>query len=83
MTASLKRESVTFDNSYIMHSLWVYIQSLTTASGSRLFGIGCLTRWPGFKSHQVMGFFQPDLVCFVLCNGFRVVGGICDLDLLS
>ena len=29
---------VTVDNSYLSHSLEVYIQSLTTVSGSRLFG---------------------------------------------
>ena len=38
MMTSLKRGSVTTENSYLTHSLKVYIQTLTTASGIRLFG---------------------------------------------
>ena len=33
-----------------------------------------MTWRPGVDSHQNHGiFFQPNLLCFVLCNGFRVV----------
>ena len=45
-----------------MHSLRVYIQSLTTASESRLLG-SVVEHW----------IFQPNLLCFVLCYGFHVV----------
>ena len=38
MMTSLKRGSVMVDNSFFTHGLYVYIQSLTTASGNRLFG---------------------------------------------
>ena len=43
-------------------------------------GTGLLTRRPGFDSHQSHGnFFQPNLLCFVLCYGFRVVRHSMDL----
>ena len=54
-----------------MHNLWVYIQFVTSASGSR-----ALDLWPGGPGSnpaKVMGFFQPYLLCFVLCYGFHVV----------
>ena len=39
MMTSLKTGSVTADNSYLTHNLYCYIQSLTTPSVSRPFGL--------------------------------------------
>ena len=49
------------DSSYLMHSLWVFIQSLTTVSGSRLFGsvvtksIRLITWRPGLVGWLILG----------------------------
>ena len=54
----------------------MYVQSLTTASGSRLFGSvveHLYSGGPGSNPSKAMGFFQPNLLCFVLCYGFHVV----------
>ena len=63
---------------YLTQSLQVYIQSLPTASGSRLFG-SVVERWIFNPAAWVQfppnsrDIFQPNLLCFVPCNGFRVV----------
>ena len=41
--------------------------------GMQTTGIGLLTRGPGSIPTKVMGNFQPNLLCFVLCYGFHVV----------
>ena len=75
---SLKRGSVTADNSTLRIAYRFYISSLTTASGSRLFG-SVIENWIIDPVAQVRfppkswEFFQPNLLCFVLCYGFHVV----------
>ena len=66
-----------FDNLplQISHSLQVYIQSLTAASGSRLFGsaVGALNFYldkPGMNPTKGGIFFQ---LCFILCYDFHVL----------
>ena len=59
------------DNSNLMHSLWVYIQSLTTVSGSRHFG-SVVEHWPFTPAARVQipqqswDFIQPSLLCSVI-----------------
>ena len=54
------------------------MSSLTTASGSRLFG-SVVENWINDPAARVRfppkswDFFQPNLLCFVLCCGFHVV----------
>ena len=62
----------------LRHGLWIYTQSLTTASGSRLFG-SVVAHWIIDQAARVRfppkswDFFQPNLLCFVVCYGFHVV----------
>ena len=63
---------------YLPHNLQVYIQSLTTASGSRLF-CSVVEHWiidPAARfrfTPKSWDFFHPNLLCFVLCYDFHVV----------
>ena len=75
---SLKRESVTADNSTLRIAYKFYISSLTTASESRLFG-SVVENWIIDPAARVRfppkswDFFQPNLLCFIICYDFHVV----------
>ena len=79
MMTSLKRGSVTAHSSYLTHRLRVYIESLITVPGSRLFGTLVARALDFIPAAQVQippkswDFFQPNLLCFVLCYCFHVV----------
>ena len=68
---------VTADNS-TLRIAYRFIQSLTTVSGSRLFG-SVVEHWiidPAARFRfppKSWDFFQPNSLCFVLCYGFHVV----------
>ena len=69
MMISLKYRCVTADNSYLTHSLQVYIHSLTTAPESRLFG-SVEEHWIFNPAARVLfppklwDFFRPNLLYF-------------------
>ena len=75
MTSS-KRMSVSADKFYLTHSLWVDIHLRQLRHG-----VDSFAQWqrfdsqhggPGSDPTRVMGFFQPNLLCFVLCYGIHV-----------
>ena len=75
---SFEQHIVAADNSILRIPYRFISKSLTTASGNRLFGsvvehLDYLPGCPGSIPTKVMGFFQPNLLCFVLCYDFHVV----------
>ena len=73
----LDEESVTADHSTI-HIAYTFIINLSQLPGSRLFG-SVVEHWINDPAARVRippkswDFFQPNLLCFVLCLGFYVV----------
>ena len=85
----LEEGGVTANNSSLRTAYRFYIRSLTTASGSRLFG-SVVEHWIIDPVARVRfppkswEFFQPKLLCFVLCYGYHVIrwGLSPELDLI-